>query len=123
RSAPGCGYLAVDRVGTVGRFTSIALDKMHLRLPGGRDTLLTVSRAAYYDATEGNLKLALQTFTVSTLGQPASVWSTQIVDSKGDVGLYAALALDQGAPRIAYWDRSREDVRYASWNGATFDSE
>ena len=107
----GWGFGPIDQAGVVGKFTSIALDD-------------TLSRIAYYDAANGNLKLALQRFEVTINGDHLSTWDTfQMVDTKGDVGQYASLVLQQGAPRIAYWDKSREDVRYASWNGIKYDVE
>jgi hypothetical protein len=107
----GWGFGPIDQVGVVGKFSSISLDD-------------TLSRIAYYDATNGDLKLALQRFEVTINGDHLSTWDTfQLVDTKGDVGQYASLVLQQGAPRIAYWDKSREDARYASWNGIKYDVE
>ena len=53
---------------------------------------------AYYDRTNGNLKLATKgTFS----------WTIEVLDSPGDVGYYASLALDhQGYPVVAYMDNS-----------------
>ena len=105
------GFVAVDQAGVVGKFSSIAMDD-------------TLARIAYYDVTNGDLKVALQRIEVTINGVHQSTWDTfQLVDSKGDVGLYTSLVLQQGAPRIAYWDKSREDVRYASWNGISYDVE
>jgi hypothetical protein len=46
----------------------------------------------------------------------------QTVDSTGDVGYSSSLALDtNGRPRIAYCDRTTLDLRYATWNGSSWD--
>jgi hypothetical protein len=110
--APGVwGTPTIDAAGVVGKFTSIALDD-------------SLSRIAYYDATNGDLKVALQRFVVTLNQLTLSTWDTfQEVDTKGDVGQYASLVIQQGAPKIAYWDQSREDARYASWNGVSYDFE
>jgi MYXO-CTERM domain-containing protein len=66
----------------VGRFTSIA------RSSSGT---LYVS---YYDADDGNLKLAIRS---------GSTWSTQVVDESGDAGRYSSLVLTSaGVPVVAY---------------------
>ena len=55
---------------------------------------------SYYDADHGDLKLAIK----GTDG----TWTTQTVDSTGDVGLYTSIALDaSGKPTIAYFQRAR----------------
>jgi hypothetical protein len=59
----------------------------------------------YYDAGGKDLKIAYK-----SLG----VWSTQIVDSIGDVGKYCSLEVDStGLPHIAYYDASNSEVKYA----------
>ncbi len=55
------------------------------------------------------------------LGDP---WTTQTVDSVGDVGSYTALALDvSGYPHISYYDATNRDLRYARWTGSEWTSE
>ena len=66
----------------VGRFTSIARSS---------DGALYVS---YYDADDGDLKLAIRS---------GSSWTTQVVDASGDAGRYSSLVLGAGGvPIVAY---------------------
>jgi len=58
---------------------------------------------AYY--TEGDLKFAMRT---------ASGWVSEDVDTLGDVGTYASLAIDdEGYAHIAYRDATNECLKYA----------
>lgn len=67
----------------VGRFTSLAL--------GPDDS----PRVAYYDVTNGDLKIALN---------DDGTWVTDVVDGNGDAGRYAAMvAMPDLHPLIAYW--------------------
>jgi hypothetical protein len=62
-------------------------------------------RMSYYDAVNGDLKLARF---------DGKVWIIQTVDSTGDVGQYSSLALDQmGCPHISYYDAINGDLKYA----------
>ncbi|MEW6069585.1 MAG: fibronectin type III domain-containing protein [Candidatus Thermoplasmatota archaeon] len=48
-------------------------------------------------------------------------WSTEIVDSEGDVGQYSSIALDSyGYPHISYYDFDNNDLKYARWNGSAW---
>ena len=50
--------------------------------------------------------------------QSGLVWQTETVDSSGDVGRYASLALDDsGVPHIAYWDATQHQIKLA-WKTA-----
>lgn len=51
--------------------------------------------------------------------QSGLVWETETVDSSGDVGRYASLALDDGGvPHIAYWDATHHQIKLA-WKTAS----
>lgn len=66
---------------------------------------------AYYDSVNGDLKFATRS---------GGTWSTEIVESAGDVGSCAALAFDKiGSPSIAYYDLTRRFLRYAVKNVTT----
>jgi uncharacterized repeat protein (TIGR01451 family) len=71
---------------------------------------------SYYNRTNGDLKYASYNGTA---------WNIQTVDSAGDVGRYASLALDatNHNPRISYWDGTNGDLKYASYNGTDWNLE
>ncbi len=65
---------------------------------------------AYYDALNGDLKYASM-----LLGR----WQIRTIDSNGDVGSYAGLALDSSTPSNAYfsyYDATNQDLKYAVWD-------
>jgi len=51
-------------------------------------------------------------------------WFIETVDSAIDVGQYSSLAIDsENKPHIAYFDADSAFLKYATWNGATWDIE
>ena len=67
-----------------------------------RSMLQECPHISYYDATNGHLKYAVKTGTV---------WTTENVDSRPNVGIITSLALDgTGNPRINYRDGGNGDL-------------
>ncbi len=75
-----------------------------------------VLHIAYYDPRTHSLQYAVRL-------NDKSLSAPQSIDTSGDVvGQYLSLALDQeGRPGIAYFDGTSGDLRYAHFNGATWD--
>ncbi|MDX9870815.1 MAG: FecR domain-containing protein [Clostridia bacterium] len=90
--------------GNVGQYVSLALDSE------GQPHL------AYYDESNGGLKYATNP-TLQYIEEEWNIgdWQIDIVDTVGDVGQYASLALDNGGkPHISYYDATNEDLKYAA---------
>jgi hypothetical protein len=84
----------LDTVGDVGRHSSLAM---------GAAEKLYVS---YYDATQGDLKVA---------SNATGPWVIEIVDSAGDVGDESSLVLDKnGKVHVSYYDVANADLKYAT---------
>ncbi|MEA2735166.1 MAG: hypothetical protein QOE14_1617, partial [Humisphaera sp.] len=100
------GPFAAGEVAIAGNGNDIAFDA---------DGVLHI---AYYDSIERNLKY----LTRETDG---SVSAAQTIDTSGnDVGGYVSIAVDsRGRPGVAYFDGSAGDLRFAHFNGATWDIE
>jgi hypothetical protein len=66
---------------------------------------------AHYDNTNDNLRFSVE--------EPGIGWVTTTVDSTGDTGSHASIAIDPdtGFPVIAYRDTTNADLRYAAWDG------
>lgn len=57
----------------------------------------------------------------SVFGQ---AWYIENVDTTGNVGIFSSLAIDsENKPHIAYMDGDSAVLKYATWNGATWDIE
>ena len=89
----------VDDAGDVGWYSS-------LQLNGGNPVI------AYYDVTNGALKLATCTAGCATA---SPTWIITTVDhSAADIGRFPSLQLDGGRPVIAYRDRTNGDLKLAT---------
>ena len=118
----------VDSNGKVGQYSSVALDS------AGNPAI------SYYDQTYGDLKYASwngNSWNISTVDCSYSpgknIWffwdqshdRTKDLDyiscfhGTGKVGEYSSLAFDNsGKPKISYFDQSKGDLKYASWDGS-----
>ncbi len=94
----------VDNIGTVGLYTSIAMD-----------TTTGAVNILYHDATKPGLKWARKPV--------GGLWSFSYVDTTGVTGLYAS-AIFTGILEVAYYDLLFGSLRYArqSENGWTIES-
>ena len=120
----------VDSEGTVGDYTSIAVD------PNGDPVI------SYRDLTNTDLKFAICDLSASANGNcdQASDWSTVTVDWDGSVGVYSSIAVDyDGDPMVSYHDATNQDLKFATcdlsasangncdqaadWSSETVDSE
>ena len=94
-----------NSTGIVGWYTSLALNSSGFPV------------ISYYDATNGNLKVAVCTDAICTNK------TTNIVDGNTvgqDVGQYTSLALNSsGFPVISYWDIANRDLKVAVCTDAT----
>jgi hypothetical protein len=114
---PGfAGAHTVDESATVGLYASVAVEGQGASL---------VPHIAYYDATNEDLKYAY----ASGPDFYHLEWHTEPVDTAGDVGRYASIALDaDGYPHITYYDGDNQDLEYAyqddqGWHRETVDSD
>ena len=96
--------ILIDGSGDVGRFASLAV-------VSGNPAI------AYYDASLGDLKYVRATTA------DGSAWGTPTTPDPGDagqdVGRYAALAVVNGRPAIAYYDVRFGELKYIRANDAT----
>jgi len=93
--ASGWHIETVDSEGSIGEYTSIALDSSGY------------PHVSYFDRINWDLKYAYM---------DASGWHTETVDSEGYVGQYTSIALDSSDnAHISYQDYANSDLKYAWW--------
>ncbi len=94
--------ITIDSSGDVGSYSSLAISASG-----------ALARISYFEEGDKDLKYAQ---CDSNCTNPAN-WSTVIVDSASDVGLYTSIVIDgSGNPRISYYDQSDKDLKYAECN-------
>ncbi len=82
---------------------------------------------AYYDAVAGDLKLAYYTGFADPDCFDDNGWVCPILDSAGDVGLYASITAQHSYTdelfRIAYYDKTNEQLKYydSDWGSIVVD--
>jgi len=91
---PAVTIEVVDSTGSVGMYSSVAVDE--------QDRLVV----SYYDEDAADLKSATR----------QGVWQSEVVDSPGEVGAHTSLAIDpMGRRNIAYFDGTSGSLKYAGW--------
>ncbi|MPZ24181.1 MAG: hypothetical protein GEU28_11725 [Dehalococcoidia bacterium] len=92
-----------DTAGSVGLYTSLALDASGFPI------------VSYYDFDGGNLKV-MHCNDANCVGDDESITFPDLI---GDVGLYTSLELDaSGFPVISYWDATNGDLKVMHCNDA-----
>jgi hypothetical protein len=74
---------------------------------------------AYYDKASQHLKYSIR--------EASGAWSTHqavLDDGSSEIGLEVSMALDSaGNPGVVYRDAAGADLKYAHWNGSTWDKQ
>jgi hypothetical protein len=61
------------------------------------------------------------TINPTSTPKPAGTWHISTIEEQGIIGAYSSLALDSnGRPHVAYSDSSNGALKYASWNGSSW---
>ncbi len=111
KDASGWHAEVADNVGnSPGQYTSVGVDATGLPV------------ISYYESTAGDLRYAYKV-DARLLGKSEPnvlLWVHDTVDSTGDVGQGTALKMYAGSPRIAYYDRTNGNLKYATKSGATW---
>ena len=102
------GTSVIDGFNDMGQYSSLALKHVE----DGDD----IPHISYYDASLGDLRIAI--YVGSSSGNCAlnANWHCYIVDGgpENNVGQYSSLALDSdGNPHISYYDANTNDLKYA----------
>jgi len=70
------------------------------------------------------LQPTLMALLVADVQSTPTSWNISVVDSTGDVGWYASVALDSSnRPHISYQDYTNGNLKYAKWTGTTWSIE
>jgi RHS repeat-associated protein len=66
-------------------------------------------------------KMGRQTRTDKSIISTSPVWTTETVDSVGNVGQFTSVGLDtNGNPHISYFDPANGRLKYAKWTGSSW---
>ena len=101
----------LDSGPSVGLYATLALDSNNY------------PQIAYYEGATNELYYIRWTGTKWT-GTSTSNDDPSIVDTTGDVGKYASIAVDSNNfPHISYFDQTNRVLKYAYWNGSTWTTQ
>lgn len=76
---------------------------------------------AFYDKTRGALTMAEGSYKTDIKNY---TWNTYRIDNRGDVGLFASLAVkDSKSFGVSYFDESWDDLRFATGSGSSWNAQ